>query len=212
MKKTFIAQIPFSGFYETFHAQAFDDHIEMLTCEYEENDTNNELIQELYMIAFTPDGALGYAQNYVEAFIDEFDALKGAKFESMELPREYNFETDRIFIEMDGETFARVLRSTDQQVFERVCRERFTSRDGFHSYYSNDWRDWGKASKWDHNQIGALIQAYVETMNGKFSQFEEFSLMELALSNGLMDGLIFNDSLDAMDIIHKLEELNGELV
>lgn len=210
MPKTFIAQLPFSGFYETFHAQAFDDEISYLEEQYESNDTNNELIQDLYMSAFTKEGALGYAQAYVEAFIDEFDALQGAKFESMSSPREYNFETDRIFIEMNGETFARVLRHTDQQIFERVCHERFTSRSGFSSFYSNEWQEWGKASTWDHNQIGALIQAYVETEQGKFSQFEEFMLMESAMGNGLMDDLIFNNSPKALEIANKLHELNEE--
>ena len=43
---------------------------------------------------------------------------------------------------------------------ERI-KERFSSRDGFMSFYSSDLGDWPKELKdWDHNQLSTLLEVY----------------------------------------------------
>lgn len=106
-----------------------------------------------------PDGSYGKLRR--ERY--RFDSL-GAKFEEMTSPREYNFTTDRIFCELSGRTVARLFRMSREDNHARLAaciRERFTSRDGFISHYSNRLADWLEKplADWDHNELGTLLRA-----------------------------------------------------
>jgi len=49
--------------------------------------------------------------------------------------------------------------------------------------------------KWDHNQIGTLLQAWANQESNRrdgFTQDEEFNLMERARCNGYYDDWIYN--------------------
>ena len=82
-------------------------------------------------------------------------------YESMESPREYNFSTDALYVTVnDIELLASL---TDPSAFDKVIKERFTSGPGFHSFYSNDIEAWHAKpfAEWDHNELGALLTAYL---------------------------------------------------
>ncbi len=59
--------------------------------------------------------------------------------------------------------------------FHETLKKMFTSYDGFMSFYSNDpdGDEWTKpVEKWDHNQLQALIRAYViKEVNSDTDQF-----------------------------------------
>lgn len=83
-------------------------------------------------------------------------------FESMDSPREYNFATDRLYINFPL-AMARMIfnksKAEKHETLQTVICERHTSRDGFKSFYGNDLEDWIEKplSDWDHNELGTLI-------------------------------------------------------
>lgn len=85
-------------------------------------------------------------------------------FEEMTSPREYNFATDRLFAQIPLVVMRHLFKQSKVEkhaTFAAVIRERFTSRSGFHSYYSNDVESWLEKPlrDWDHNELGTLLIA-----------------------------------------------------
>lgn len=86
-------------------------------------------------------------------------------FADMTSPREYNFETDRIFVNVPVSVVRKLwtMSKADQhKTLSRVAKERHSSRSGFISFYESDWRDWGPVATWDHNQLETLLIACCE--------------------------------------------------
>lgn len=82
-------------------------------------------------------------------------------YESMESPREYNFSTDALYVTVNDPKLLASL--VDPAKFEGVIKEHFTSRSGFHSFYSNDIEVWRAKpyADWDHNELGTLLTTYL---------------------------------------------------
>jgi hypothetical protein len=69
--------------------------------------------------------------------------------------------------------------------FTEQVRESFTSRDGFSSYYPNDWHEWGR--RWTNGTItklARLLAVYVLRDGGEWDANKELDLMESDRSNG----------------------------
>ncbi len=103
--------------------------------------------------------AINYLE-YAKAYVDQMST--GLEFDSLDSPREYNFATDRIFTKIDVKNVKAMLDSVDKETFDRVCTEHFTSYAGFISGYDCNWEEWGNVIDWDHNQIGALLEAFLD--------------------------------------------------
>lgn len=86
-------------------------------------------------------------------------------FAAMNSPREYNFETDRVFANVPLSVIRKlwaISRDDGHKTLTRVAAERHTSRSGFCSFYSAAWADWGQVATWDHNQLETLLIAACE--------------------------------------------------
>lgn len=84
---------------------------------------------------------------------------------AMESPREYNFETDRIFVNVPLSVVRKlwsISKGDDHATLTRIALERHSSRSGFISGYRNNWESWGAVSEWDHNQLETLLIAACE--------------------------------------------------
>jgi hypothetical protein len=112
-----------------------------------------------------------FAKEYVRAWNNEFkyetDIDLGLEYESVEMPREYNFATDRIFARIPKTGWRKlvqciILCRDHKQTMTRVSIKRHTSRDGFFSFYDPDWESWGPVLGWDHNQLETLLLAVME--------------------------------------------------
>lgn len=187
-KNIMLVKIPFAGFYESLHSHAIDNEIEM-QIEYFERDCGMSIPESFAeMLWFEPDYQhvhSEYAKFYVGRFLSEFD-LSG-KFESMDSPREYNFTTDRVYADISRDSIAKAWRGTDKKILARLCGERFTSYNGFISYYRPDYKQWGLLYTWDHNQLETLLLAYIETERGEtWGQWSEDDLVEDINCNGLL--------------------------
>lgn len=194
-KTVFLSTIPFSGFYESWHEDEIDRTFSDMFLDRAGrgipapeslSDRARDAVQWSFVYQ-------SYAKDYAEGFL-QWLGLNGT-FESMSSPKYYNFETDRVFVNLSRGDLARLWKGVDRDRFVGACKRRFTSRDGFISHYAPDWRQWGRLSTWDHNQIGTLVEAYAETeQDGDFGDYEELELMEDARCNGAIDNWIWDNA------------------
>lgn len=137
-----LATIPFSGFYESVHLDALERE------------------GENYPGADWRKVFLGYAKAYATGYLHA--ACIVGEFESLESPREYNFSTDRIFVDIPADEVRRMLAAVDPETLAQVAKARHATRSGFISFYSPLVGDWGPVDDWDCNQIETLIIAFVD--------------------------------------------------
>lgn len=201
-----ITAIPFSGFYHSLHDSELDTALERM---FEVDGTGNTINQDLLAMAQDcvdwREVHKAYAAEYAECFAHEF-GITGMVFESLKSPREYNFETDRIYCEIPAQTITRMLAETPPETLDAVAGEMFTSRSGFISFYTPDVGAWGELTTWDHNQRLALVTAYVlHRRDGEeFDTWAEHSLMENAFCNGAIDNMLFSGDTKRLARLEKI--------
>ena len=192
-KPTFLSVCPaeFPGFYESRLSFITDCELERYCENRAEDMTSAEYCPETYQpeeLRLTADEIGSFAWEFVDyrkaenmiardwcdAYARHVSDSVGFKvcitFEEMTSPREYNFTTDRVFFKVAVSTVRALFALSKREGHEtlrRCIEERFTSRDGFSSFYSNDLADWLEkpVSEWDHNELGTLFAAIGE-MNG----------------------------------------------
>lgn len=188
--------IPFPGFYESWLSEAIDREIEQFAenrCEDENESFPPELRieeSEYHDATLMPMDYSAACNHVARAYLGEFDVWAaeslglgetcGFEWSLMTSPREYNFETDRIFAMAPREFVAKLLRisrADDHDTLCRVIRERFTSRSGFISHYVPDLAAWGLPSQWDYNQLGTLLTACLE-LSGADDESFMFQMLE----------------------------------
>lgn len=155
-----LATIQFSGFYESIHDSEIDGAIDNL-CSFDNGHINEKLRNNMYCdgIDFQSLRA-AYAQKYAKEFAHE--ASIDMTFDSMASPKYYNFETDRIFCNIEFDEVKRISTLVKRDTLAKVIQDNFTSYDGFHSFYDNKLENWDTDfANWDCHEIGALIEAYL---------------------------------------------------
>lgn len=174
-KTTVEACIPFSGFYESIHQSNLESQLGVSEEDFymAKSQEEKDAIEELYNSIKWKEQHIEYAKSYVKAF----SKLLKTELEFVELnsPQYYNFTTDRIFVKIDLAFVRSILcgeKKVPQDKLAKHIEDRFTSRDGFSSFYSNDlqvWLDqWFTFNKpWDSNQIEALLEVYLEENEGE---------------------------------------------
>ena len=200
MSALFLSTIPFSGFYNSLHSQEIDHVFEQMLTDRDSGSENApDYIQEAASDAIDFSGVyLDYGRAYAESLL-HWAELKGS-YESMSSPKFYNFETDRLFVNLTLGDYRKIWRDTDKDAFTERCKEWFTPRDGFIPGYGNDWTQWGRLIDWDHNQIGTLLEVYLEylycdeTAAREWDIWAEHSLAEGFYCNGEIDGWIHDNA------------------
>ena len=205
--------IPFCGFYCSF----IDDdiyhqigqQIEWDCDIYDLNEDEQQVLEDSYLSInrsyFYNEIAKDYTNFYIDALNDRLEGFNlNAKFNLLTSPREYNFETDRIFIDIEKNhaiDFIKYIIKNYKKELEEKIKERFTSRDGFWSHYKNSLDLWTKDySEWDHNQIGTCFELFdleEEDIN--------YSLREY-LSETIMDNLGNTLGQDGIDLLDKKQK------
>jgi hypothetical protein len=166
----FSSLIPFSGFYGSIHNSYMDDVLEMR--EAEVSDWRN-VFEE-------------YAKEYVKKLAEWMDV--SIEYEELISPKEYNFMNDRIFAEISRSDFAKILCAVRGTTLNNKVRQMFTSRSGFISHYPNRISEWGRISTWDHNQIGAVLAAYVDKY--RESDDIEANIAESIYEDGTLESIM----------------------
>ena len=199
-----LTTIPFSGFC-SLHESALDSAIESIFSD-DSGTARPALVCKARDAADWRMVQTKYAAEYATTFAHEFKLP--LQFESMKSPREYNFSTDIIYCTINDEDAARLFDTCDKTLLDKIARETFTSRSGFISFYSPDFKEWGGVPTWDHNQLGTLIRAHVADQNPDFDAWAEFSLMEDAQCNGAIDNWIFESNPEKLN---RLANINSYL-
>lgn len=162
--------IPFAGFYESLHSAHIDHMIES-SFSLDSGETIPSIIQAVRDSINWKKLENTYALAYTELFAKSFHIKLTYKDKTS--PREYNFETDRIFADISLDEVKRLFNEVDKTTLRSLIRERFTSYDGFISFYDNNLDDWPEnLADWDCNQVGTLVQAYA--MDNEYSDDWEF--------------------------------------
>ncbi len=142
----------FSGFYNSIHDGVFDSEEEYIMEDYPGHDWDD--------FKFTQDW-VGYCKSYVNAISSEI----GLKLEFMELtsPREYNFSTDQISVFITNEDLEKISTVINSDTLKNLIKKRFTSRDGFSSWYSNNVEEWKEKEikDWNCVELGTLLDAWI---------------------------------------------------
>jgi len=171
--------IPFDGFYESFISADIEHQIGQQIewdCDiYDLNESEEEILYNNYLTVNTSYFYNQIAEDYTNFYIDNLNAklnyaypdhgfTLNAKFSLLTSPREYNFETDRIFIDIEKNhaiDFIKYIIKNYKKELEEKIKERFTSRSGFWSHYKNGLDLWTQDySEWDHNQIGTCFELF----------------------------------------------------
>jgi len=173
--------IPFMGFYET---PAADQAEQLALYEWTDLDISGfdpdkelEGIESLTVEqaekfwGWYADNRQGYelevARTYMHNLFGEIKDKTGVDLKPysetliISSPREYNFTTDRLFVEVSIASLFQLYHKVDQDILAETIRDNFTSYDGFISHYSNDINsdEWRNLAEWDHNRWLTLIEA-----------------------------------------------------
>jgi hypothetical protein len=159
--------IPFCGFYESWLSEGLDNAEEM-AAEYLAEETDR-VVATATIQGFIYDNtnygkahnllARAYVKHYQELLADEYDLRVTLEFDEMVSPREYNFETDRIFCKISDEDVTYLWERANKKDLEKVCEQHLKSRSGFHSFYDHRYPTWGPVATWDANQLSMLLYA-----------------------------------------------------
>jgi hypothetical protein len=205
--KNLIINIPFAGFYETRWNDGLD-RVEEYTVENLEEEHKTGIIADLiWQCANYYKSYQHVAEEFVDYFNDyikeEYELDLDLKFESMTSPRDYNFDTDRIFCFISEENVRKLRAAVSEPPLRQVIRERFTSRSGFISSYTNRLEDWdADPTTWDHYQLGTLLVALL-------ADAEDY---EWEIWERMSDRNVFDSAFDNCVDWEKFDELLKEQV
>lgn len=210
------ARIPFEGFYESIWSYEVDNIEEqeaenLASKEYEgfEGFEASEIQEIIYKHASYDLMFRAIAAEYVEAFQFWLEDATGVKvemrFNTMTSPREYNFETDRIFVEVELSAMQALMEAVGRDKVAATARKMFTSRSGFISFYDPDIETWGELETWDHNQLYAIFMAAIDDKELSWELLE-------SLREPIYNAFSRNVDWDAVyrDIQHAIDVENGE--
>jgi hypothetical protein len=132
-----VIEIPFSGFYHSIHDQYIDLWLDYMTSNDEAEFlgiTQEELEDRLYTMDYSSIRkaiCLHYIEAYNAVFYDEHDIDLELSFHAMTSPKFYNFETDRIYCDIDQSKFNEVIALLDDDKIQSVLSGKYRTQAGF---------------------------------------------------------------------------------
>lgn len=181
-RESFSALVPFSGFYQSYHDELIDREIGY-------NSPSSRRLSEMFSDGIDHCQVANlYARKYTKKLSDVIGIT--LTFEEVSSPKFYNYANDRLFAKITRQDFATILRKVRGKKLEKVCREWFTSRNGFISSYSNVPGDWGSPEDWDHNQVGAALSAWTDLAFAE-TEWTENSIADSIYESGSIGAFVF---------------------
>lgn len=127
--------IPFAGFYCTEFDEALNYQLEQ-DSEHAEL-TPDELNERVNWKATHQKVAESYATQWLSDM-----KWEGARFHSLWSPREYNFESDQVIVEVPAHHLKKLEKFVVTSEFQQWLQETYTSRDGFISFVDTNVSRW----------------------------------------------------------------------
>lgn len=196
MKKTkkIEIELPFEGFYESIHSEKIDD---VILQSFEDDEGNlNEKASDAYSFCDIDFKEIykDYCSQYVRAFGKYFDL--DLKFTDVTSPREYNFYSDSVYSTVPLQQIDRIRKIVESYSdYKDIISDRFTSRDGFISHFSNDINN----NEWTRKELAPvqykiILEVYIEREYPHFNEWELLDDIDIYSSKAVMD---------SQDKIHK---------
>ena len=152
-------------------------------------------------------------QNFAQALqenLSEYNLIKSIDVQKIVHPAAYNFKNDSVdvAIEFYQENLSDFIYSRHES-FCAYLKSRYTSRDGFISWYSNDFETWQSDTKHfsDFSKNGHILGAILDFVCQEL-KIEEFSLYESVMEN--IYPINYAENLD--DIINQSDNSLFELL
>lgn len=178
----------FPGFYESALSAQVDSEIESIF-NTDDSGCNSNIPDEFYRANIDYSSihaaqAREYTVQWLAAFHEATGIKLDAEYESFTSPREYNFETDRLFIHLTPLSVARLFEASEadnHKQLEIAIKDRFTSYDGFLSSYTTNIGAWLQkpVATWDHNELGTLLDAVLAIHYDEKDIERDFSTWDL---------------------------------
>lgn len=214
--------IPFAGFYGSLWDTEIDSleeqEVEWMQTSDSRHDWSALEPSEIHEVLFrhTDHHSIykAIAEMYVEAWADlvneELDLDIQLDFTIMVSPKEYNFTTDRVFANISRDDIAKVYKKVGRQRLRDKAKEMFTSRSGFISFYSPNIEEWGPVREWDYNQLGCLMAALGDMVEGstRDNDMAIYDRIYEAISNAYQDNVDW-PAVEA-ELRHMADVENGE--
>lgn len=166
--QTKLIRIPFQGFYETIHDDVFERYLE-----YEAEHIAEENGLEDYEVADVlydnTDWKLvrnAYAKQYADDFLNEISENIPIFKVILQSPREYNFSTDTITVEIPMENWKEMVRLVPMDQAQKYATEWLEPRSGFIPHYPQDMNQWGPIESWDPALTEVVVRALFEDITG----------------------------------------------
>jgi len=166
----------FTGFYESYFdaSNSFIEYeVDLSESEYKEyyeeldkaGVTHKFFNENLYDYIDYIKGENGAAEYIAHSLInlDHSDIIKDVTYEKVVSPRFYNFSTDSINCTIDfDETKLMVYLLENKEALTKYIADKYTSRDGFSSSYTNEVDYWLDSENWGDHQVGSLLDFVFE--------------------------------------------------
>lgn len=189
MKTTIKTWCPiFSGFYNTIWDGDGDVDSEI---EYQRDETGRNLTWEDFEIdyeAYRQDVSKTFTAWLSEELKENIPGLLAINFEELRSPKEYNFATDSINVEIDIDAplfvswWKRYIIENAEQ-YAKYLHQKYTSCDGFISHFPNTIDGWTEETEnWTvlgSHYLGSMLQFYCEN-----EEIDEMRIYEDLNSNG----------------------------
>lgn len=126
-------ELPFSGFYESIYNYHIDNAIDYYLYDLE-GEQLEKAQDAFYMVSYDATRKAiceHYIQAYEQVFYDQFNIDLNLTFNSLTLPEFYNFESDRLFVNIDPEVFKQVINLLDDEVIQKTLSDKYKTQSGY---------------------------------------------------------------------------------
>lgn len=178
--------LPFAGFYESIHRAAIDA----------EEDSQRESAIDSGAVSprFSTQACHeAYASSYGRYLLSEL-GLNPSPTSDFQLvsPKEYNFATDSIYIDVDLKSLITLVNKLDPQTFGDLVRENHTPNRFSTSNISANYVDWLRtdAAKWSAAQWQTALECAIAEEHGE--NWEDSWLLDTLRANGNIHVAVMN--------------------
>ena len=195
----------FSGFYGTFWDQ---DYIEPETLVIDSSAVHQDYMEWIVENVYDHIDYDQYRYDVVETCINfingELPEGMSFEFERIVSPKEYNFTNDSVnvlltYTPKSWDIISKYIKDNKSD-FETYIKDRYTSRPGFWSNYTNDVNEWldivddlKKPVDYMHeHQLGAILDFY---LTSKYDDMEYIMYEQFACNGGGLSGYVNYESL-----------------
>ena len=166
--------IGFAGMYDNFISEYLDNQLENDFNETEafEKIKDFKCMENLWELLNYQKFYTDFSKRLTTEYIEELKLnaninklIKDYDFQELHSPKYYNYETDRIFIniKVNKKEWKKMFEFLEKHIeeFDAILKNHFTSYDGFISYHSNKASDWLELKNIPFDEVYEIKQSFL---------------------------------------------------